>query len=217
MFTLGVPTLNRYDLLAELIASCEAGTRKPDKYFIVDNGTKLAITSLPESARDRVHIHNPQKNIGVASSCNLIHKACGDITMIAGDDTLMNADTVEQMEKHALETDALFLFPYGGNQHKFACSIQKAELFAKIGYYDERFFPCYFEDNDFAYRMIMAKIPMVAVPNIGYAHRTSSTIAKFNEKEMKQHHINFEKNKAYYAEKWGGQPHFEKYTKPFGK
>ena len=77
MIVLGVPVLSRYDLLERLLASAEAGTVKPDRYLIVDNGRQLDVRSPGISrAVERgatVSVLSPGRNLGVAASWNAIH------------------------------------------------------------------------------------------------------------------------------------------------
>ena len=74
---LGVPTLNRYDLLGRLIASAEAGNCKPSAYFIVDNGghfhgeaSKMPGVAAAIERGAPIEVLAPDKNLGVAASWN---------------------------------------------------------------------------------------------------------------------------------------------------
>ncbi len=89
------------------------------------------------------------------------------------------------------------------------------QLLAKVGYLDENFFPGYFEDNDYRYRIIQSGASVDAIP-LQANHDRSSTLNSSVEFQ-KRNQYTFQKNYKYYVEKWGGSPTQEKYDRPFGK
>ena len=89
------------------------------------------------------------------------------------------------------------------------------QLLAKVGYLDENFFPGYFEDNDYRYRIIQSGASVDAIP-LQADHDRSSTLNSSTEFQKKNQYT-FQKNYKYYVEKWGGSPTQEKYDRPFGK
>ena len=75
--TLVIPTLNRYDMLQQMLETLAASTRHPDTVFIIDNGGTLDPIVVPcEGNPDRLYqsIYKPHRNLGVAGSCNLAMK-----------------------------------------------------------------------------------------------------------------------------------------------
>ena len=89
------------------------------------------------------------------------------------------------------------------------------QLLAKVGYLDENFFPGYFEDNDYRYRIIQSGASVDTIP-LQANHDRSSTLNSSAEFQKKNQYT-FQKNYKYYVEKWGGSPTQEKYDRPFGK
>tara|TARA_R100000900_G_scaffold91478_1_gene71236 strand:- start:216 stop:953 length:738 start_codon:yes stop_codon:yes gene_type:complete len=89
------------------------------------------------------------------------------------------------------------------------------QLLAKVGYLDENFFPGYFEDNDYRYRIIQSGASVDTIPLQAH-HDRSSTLNSSTEFQKKNQYT-FQKNYKYYVEKWGGSPTQEKYDRPFGK
>ena len=89
------------------------------------------------------------------------------------------------------------------------------EIINKCGYLDENFFPGYFEDNDYRYRIIQSGASVDAIP-LQANHDRSSTLNSSVEFQ-KRNQYTFQKNYKYYVEKWGGSPTQEKYDRPFGK
>jgi GT2 family glycosyltransferase len=90
----------------------------------------------------------------------------------------------------------------------------KLSLFERVGFFDERFYPAYFEDNDFHYRMKLAGATEAIAP-CGYDHVNSATIQKYTPKQKEAHHERFKRLRSYYVKKWGGMPGSEAYTIPF--
>jgi GT2 family glycosyltransferase len=83
--------------------------------------------------------------------------------------------------------------------------------FEKVGEFDEGFFPAYFEDNDYAYRMKLMGMGITKIPYlIPSVHRVSQTMEHDDSVRVR-----FHKNKKRYIEKWGGEPMQEKYKTPF--
>lgn len=216
--TLAVPTYRRYDLLAQmLIKSAEAGTRPPDRYYIVDNGGSLdpVAYGLPTA---KVEIYRPGRNLGVSASWNHIHRTVDEYVIMACDDMALYPNTVEALVA-AAEThpDVGFFFPSDNAHTMFGVYLQRRSFFEQIGEYDEHFWPAYFEDNDYARRIQLASGKTMSVPDCGMSHFHSGTLKSYSEQEMQQHHSNFERLRAYYCQKWGGPPGHEQFKTPFNR
>jgi len=54
--------------------------------------------------------------------------------------------------------------------------------------------------------MRLAGAVEVGVPGVKYLHVGSATLKAYSADEKKRHHVQFEKNQAYYLRKWGGLP-----------
>lgn len=96
----------------------------------------------------------------------------------------------------------------------FSCFGINKTCFDLVSYFDEAFYPAYFEDNDYHYRMRLADLK--AVSNYGncywhYGSRTKQTSPVIDEYIK----YRYAENEAYYLAKWGGKPGEEKYTVPF--
>jgi GT2 family glycosyltransferase len=82
-----------------------------------------------------------------------------------------------------------------------------------VGQFDEAFYPAYFEDNDYKYRLklknVDSQIQTFLDPII---YRNSMSMQK--DKALAS---GFMKNRDYYIAKWGGRPGEEKFDKPFNK
>jgi len=210
VLTLGTACYRRYDLLAEMIASAEAGERPPDRYFLVDNGGRADARSLPA----HTSIFRPGKNIGVAPAVNIVFRQNGDLTIWTNDDVRFERETLALLEQAALtDPERLFVLPESNVGSAFTVFLARKKLFDRIGWFDERFVPAYYEDNDFGYRMHLAEISRHTVPS-RYFHHMSATLKQYSPEERRAHDAAFERNRSLYARKWGGLPGHETRSVP---
>jgi len=98
----------------------------------------------------------------------------------------------------------------------FSCFMLKKETIDKIGYFDENYYPAYFEDNDYHYRIRLAGQRAVKISNALYFHYGSQTI-KDGPDIKRLSDSRFLINQAYFVKKWGGLPGQEIYKTPFNK
>lgn len=93
----------------------------------------------------------------------------------------------------------------------FSCFMITQHCFNVIGPFDENFFPAYFEDNDYHRRIIIGGLHARMVtdaPFFHYGSRTQQSNAGVVPRE-------FEANRQYYKEKWGGAPGAETFATPY--
>ena len=191
---LGVPSLWRYELLDRLIASALAGTRVPDEILVVDNGGKY------EPKDSRVRVIYSGENLGVAASWNCLLRA--GAWVISNDDVVFTRRTFEEMAS-ALEAGTLFVNGLG-----WALFGQRPEVAEKIGFYDERFFPAYYEDDDYEVRLIDAgiatRVPVLSEPveHVGWA--SSRKLEDGELRDPAEHQALYRKNCQVFMDKWGG-------------
>ena len=233
MIPLCIPTLNRgHDRLQALLETSlrDSNDMIPSKIIVMDNGNQfphaidisdfddkdpelLEILSGPE----QVITVTAKVNLGVAGSWNW---ALNNVPMehgamlISNDDIIFHKETLRMFYEQIQKPEVDFLL---GCQSVWALFGITEKLHKEIGGFDENFYPAYFEDNDFHYRMKLKGYDITRVETISYGHENSSTLAAFNKDETTAHHNNFRKNRSYYNDKWGGLPTQEKYTTPFNK
>jgi GT2 family glycosyltransferase len=206
-----VPTLNRYGGLLELIQSIEAGTVQPARYLVIDNGGWLSgyLDMNDVSLPDRTTVLVPGKNLGVAPSWNLGLKHGFDLTVIPGDDCRVYTDTIEDLVRVADERQgAVFASPISvddANHSPWSFFLHTRALTDLVGLYDERFWPGYFEDDDYRRRLALAGIEVVRAGQM--RHVGGATSQQFREQTLWG-------NRARYEEKWGGSPGHETVTVP---
>jgi len=95
----------------------------------------------------------------------------------------------------------------------FSCFCVGRKLFEVVGRFDERFNPCYFEDNDMHRRIQLAGYEGYAVTP--YWHFRSVTRRSDGERRAVIDGGKFAECVKYYLAKWGGMPGKETFTTPF--
>lgn len=216
--TLVVPTLRRYDLLTQmLIASAERGTRPPDHYFVIDNGGTLDPGSygLPTA---KMTVYKPGHNIGVAASWNHALRTIPEYAIMACDDMSLFPNTIELLAAAAdADQSTGFFYPKENAHTTFGVYLMRSWCFQEVGAFDEAFSPAYFEDNDYAYRLSLAGMKTLEIPDCGFTHVGSATLKSFNANEQSAHHANFNRLREHYKQKWGGLPGHESFKTPFNR
>lgn len=203
-FQIGIPTINRCDLLNPALVTYVE--RFPNtRIHVWDNGIMQNIFQHPN-----VIIHRSEKNIGVAGAwnklCNLIYREAG-YAVILNDDVVLKSreeDVVEFMSRGE------FNFVLCCGFSSFAIS---KNTFSSVGDFDEKFYPAYFEDNDYLRRLFVSTTEVVHSEVLAFDEIERSGSIKKNPAL----NVLFEENRKYYIEKWGGSPNYETYETPFGK
>ena len=208
MITVGFPVLSRYDLVSRCVETANAGTVKPDKFLIVDNGGKLDLTG------DNIEVYRPGYNIGVAASWNYIVKHTEKFRIITNDDIEFASDTIERILE--VYNQGNFFVCANQNLCNYSCFGISDELIDKIGLFDEGISPgyAYYEDNDYTYRMKLLGYSL-SDANTAIKHVQSATLKQFNAIEQAEHWRKFSIAQANYIRKWGGLPDRETYSTPW--
>lgn len=218
-----IPTLRRYDLLRNAVASACAGILPPTHITIIDNGAHL-----PPHIEQHIHraaegaelaIVRPGHNLGVAASWNLALHQLDDWIIISNDDVTFYHATIAALVNAAqADPDGLFFFPgSGGYKNAWSLYLQRKRSLAVVGYYDEQISPNYgfYEDNDYSYRLQLAGHRHIPVAGCAYSHVDSATVKSMTTHEMQEHWTRFNAAKQRYIAKWGGEPGHERHRTPF--
>ena len=202
-FQIGIPTINRADLLNQAL-KVYFEKFPTTKIHIWDNGVNQNIDTYPNT-----NIHRSDRNLGVAASwnklCKIIYQEATH-ALILNDDVILGCGEANVSEYIQEQFD----FATGHGFHSFIIPQTTTD---KIGWFDEKFYPAYFEDGDYWYRLRLARLILshrkFIVPK--QIEGCSSCSIK---KDPSLHNPN---NKEYYLSKWGGMPHEEKYLTPFNQ
>jgi GT2 family glycosyltransferase len=216
---LAVPTLNRRDRLEEMLRSVAASTRQPDRVLLINNGHQLDDAFREEWSRSfELDVFTPQHNLGVAGSVNFAWRNTPDgwYWCHCNDDAELDPKCLGLMAEAAKENPDAFIVPEHGEGSAFTLFIASSAMRDKVGYFDEAFFPAYYEDVDLGRRMILSGIKRVIVKGAAYVHHTSSTLKAYTPEQERKHHDQFRSNCQKYVEKWGGEADkSEKFTVPY--
>ena len=206
---IGIPTLNRFDLLEPNLLlyardfNLESG-RTP--FYILNNGEQDVHFNYAK-------ILNFENNIGVAKSWNtmcdrIFYQDNCDYALILNDDIYLGKkmlDIIEIISKYPNNFIRSFA--------DWSIFILPKSVYEKVGKFDECFYPAYYEDNDYHYRMRLLGMKYLTTTHINpYVYKASMTIEK--NPELRKF---IQDNKDYYEKKWGGLPSKETFKKPFNK
>lgn len=161
---LGVPILNRIDLLQRLLDSLDV---RVTTLAIVDNspaihpgGPSALQQSLQEVQRsghpliEAVEIARPFGNLGVAGSWNHILSAFPDapLALLANNDVCIAPGVITAALERINTAKAQFLPLLPGAQ-EFSAFLITALTWNRIGLFDDHFYPAYHEDLDYRDRL----------------------------------------------------------------
>lgn len=204
-FAIGIPTLNRYDLLKEAL----------DKYYVDFPNTIIYIIDNGDQTIDDTHpnirVYKTSRNLGVASSwnelCKLIYKDHSH-ALILNDDVILG-----RTEEEILNLINTTSYDFYVTLHHWCAFIMPKTTFDKAGQFDEEFFPAYYEDSSCHYRMKLAHCSYHPTEILNpVVFRNSMTIEKDSKINKR-----FEELKRLYIQMWGGMPGEEKYITKFNQ
>lgn len=212
-FGIGIPTLNRYDLLLPALMMYVNKDFPKINIYILDNGNQ----GIPESINRVIPPNtNPpnviiqKENIGVGASwnvlCNKIFEQ-NDYALILNDDIYLGKS--ESEIKDLIKNKDCFL----RSTIDWCAFILPKKIWESVGKFDECFYPAYYEDKSYEYRMKLLGIYPAKTPTLNpYIYKSSQTLEKIPEILESS-----KRNKELYIKMWGGEPEREKYKKTFNE
>jgi GT2 family glycosyltransferase len=205
---IGIPTLNRYnDLLnPNLLLYCRdfylphGGT----DFYILDNGKQ-------DIRFEYCKLLNFENNIGVGASwnvlCDNIFKD-SDYALILNDDIYLGKKLMQIEQLISKAGDKLIRAT-----PDWCAFIISKEIYNKVGKFDECFYPAYYEDKSYEYRMKLKNVGVYKTPDLNpYVYANSKSL----EKDLSILESS-KKNKRLYIEMWGVEPEREKFKTPYNK
>jgi len=203
----GIPTINRADLLNEALAEYFEDFASTE-IVICDNGNQDIITR-----ENMFVIYRPSQNLGVAGSWNMIMDYADRLgfthVLMLNDDIMLGRTgyEIKLLIEQNLEV------PFINSYQNWCSFILRVDAWKQVGGFDTEFFPAYFEDNSFCYKMRLANMERVHTFVLNpLVYRNSMTIAK--EPSLNN---NFMRNRQVYIDMWGGLPSEEKYITKYNK
>jgi GT2 family glycosyltransferase len=206
MFGIGIPTLNRADLLVPSLEKYATDFPQTDIH-VVDNGSQ---NILP--INECFHIYDFGTNLGVAGSWNFLCKKIfekNDYALIINDDVYLGYD--KQLVNEVIDANPNTLIQ---SHISWSVIIVSKRMYEYIGRFDETFYPAYFEDSDYLYRMKLKGIRQAVSdklnPDVIRISMTYEKSPEFVNESMKA-------NRQRYIDKWGNIPLLESFLTPYNK
>jgi GT2 family glycosyltransferase len=200
---IGIPTINQWPTLQNFLKLYKRDFPSIPIY-VYDNG-RQGIRA------DGFHLIEAGTNQGVAGAWNnlaeLAFKKGATHLLLLNDDIYLGRRREEVEDLLHREGRDLLL----GVASQWSSFVLPRTTFEKVGTFDAGFFPAYFEDNDYEYRLKLKGCRLYSDFKLTPAiYRVSETI-----KKDPSLNANFEKNKLRYVEKWGGLPGKEQFRTPY--
>lgn len=167
---LGFCTLKRFDLAERLLASIDYPV---EHLVIVDNsGTQSWNPVKPEWVENLWLIRVPF-GLGLVGAWNLIVKSTpyAPYWVLVNDDAWFEAGSLEKIASE-VDTQALNFLDI---VPQWSAVVFGEGMVEKVGLYDERFYPLYFDDNDLERRVDQAGVPKRTI-QAKVHHENSSTL-----------------------------------------
>jgi len=208
MFCILIPTINRKDLLLGAL-DWYLKNLPNTEIIVLDNGKQGIV-----SGHTNLRVFENKQPLGVAASWNwLIQKAIDrghSHFLILNDDVILqrNEGEINRIVTDSAETT--FHRPH--MIYNWSAFILNKTIYEKVGKFDESFNKCFFEDNDYEYRMQLAGI------RINYCETLNPQVYLNSQSTLKDPLLgDFINNRLYYINKWGGEPNKETYKTAFNK
>lgn len=207
-FAIGIPTINQWPLLKPYVG-LYLGDFPKTPIIIVDNGNQDI--TFPGQYLVPINVLTQTSNLGVPASWNLI---CRTIFGNGFTHAIIPNDDIYWGRKGEELQTILEKYPrdlYKTSRDDFSLFVLPKTTFEKIGPFNEMFYPGYFEDRDYMYRMKLAGCSVMS------SLKFDAMLFKESQSSQKDPSLleRFDINEELYIKMWGGKPGFEKYTKPF--
>lgn len=202
-----IPTINRADLLNEALAKYFEDF-KDTHIAICDNGNQDILTR-----EENFMIYRPTENLNVSGSWNMLmdysEKIGATHVLVLNDDVYLGRteNEIKMLIKQNIH------LPFMNSLMNWCSFILSVEGYKKIGEFNQEYFPNYYNDNDYCYRMRLLNMERLNTSFLNpVVYRNSMTIAK--DPSLNNRFMEYRQN---YINMWGGLPNEEKYTKPFNR
>lgn len=209
------PVINRFDLLERLLRSIDYPVLTT---VIVDNScTGYTVPDDINTPLGDIKYMRPISGLGYGGAINqgIMQTAWSPWWMWSSNDVEFHPGHLETVAKRMDEaTDARIIT--GG----FTWAAVNQKLIDTVGLVDEwNFFPIYFDDNDYHWRVTCAGAEWIedwaTGSNHGEGKFTGSMVINSDENIKIKNHNSFRQNEAAYLRKWGGMPGKEVFKTPF--
>lgn len=182
---MGFAVLNQFDKADRLLASIDYPV---DHLVIVDNSGKASWNPVKPDWVANLWVLRVPFGLGLVGAWNLVVKSTpyAPYWLLINDDAWFAPGSMKRIADN-VDTEALNFI---GCVPDWSGIVLGEGLVEKVGLYDERFYPLYFDDNDYERRITNAGISINRIPAVVH-HENSSTLASgFHT----QNNVSFDRN-----------------------
>lgn len=203
---MGIPVLNRVDLLRKCLASIDYPV---GRLVVIDNSGTGKFGDLASDVRYDALIVDPPSNLGVAASWNFTIRTTADAPwwLLANADIEFAPDDLNVLHEWMDAQTG----PAIGMLVEFGAFAINAACVETVGFFDENYVPIYCEDTDYRRRCLLAGVPLTTLPS----RTTHVGSVSYQGKHAPDNARTYPQNVAYYRAKWGGWIGEERYATPF--
>ena len=189
---LGFPTLSRFDLAEQLLASIDYPVG--DLVIVNNSGKKSWTPTKPEKVERLWHIEVPY-GLGLQGAWNLVIKSTpyAPRWLLVNDDCRFEPGALEVIDRSA-KPDAL---TFTDCAPVWSAFVLGEEVIKRVGLFDEAYYPLYFCDNDYERRADNAGIKKINIPAKVHHHNSAT---KYHNNEVRND-FTFNRNQALFQQK----------------
>ena len=167
---LGFATLKRFDLAERLLASIDY---RVEHLVIVDNSGTQEWEPVKPDLVDNLWLIRVPFGLGLVGAWNLVVKSTpyAPYWLLVNDDAWFAPGSLEKIHAE-VDTEALNFVDI---VPQWSCVVFGEGMIDKVGLYDERFYPLYFDDNDLERRVRHHNVPIRTI-EAKVNHENSSTL-----------------------------------------
>jgi GT2 family glycosyltransferase len=214
-----LPVLNCLAYTRQAIASIQFGAG--DQLFVIDNGstdgTPAEMQTYLDAKLPLVYVRH-ERNTGVAAAWNQGLKFAfqfgHDPVLVMNNDVVLAHDTVPALLRWHEKTGGIISAHSVAALHAldlvdrreiyqepcdYSCFLISKSIVDRVGWFDEAYFPAYFEDMDYDCRAEMAGIPRGHAGDAVVCHFQSRTL---HEGHIENHERHFEANRRRFLARW---------------
>lgn len=165
----GFATVSRFDLADRLLGSIDYPV---EHLVIVDNSGKASWNPIKPDFVVNMWVIRVPYGLGLVGAWNLIVKSTpyAPYWVLINDDAWFHPGSLARIEAE-VDTEALNFL---GITPEWSAPVFGEGMIRKVGLYDEKFYPLYFDDNDLERRVVAAGVPIKrhAIP-VGHDNSSS--------------------------------------------
>lgn len=167
---IGFATLNRFDLAERLLRSIDYPVQH---LVIIDNSGLQEWEPIKPALVEKMWVLRVPYGLGLVGAWNLVVKSTPyePYWVLVNDDAWFEPGSLETIARE-VNTDALNFVDI---VPAWSCVVFGEGMVDKVGLYDERFYPLYFDDNDLERRVDQAGVPKNYIQAKVF-HQNSSTL-----------------------------------------